>query len=148
MTANAPYLVLRMACLLGVIGLMACAGCGSRYIAIELDRPTDLDRPAWIGVYFLDQETALDGHDNVQLADPDAVGIGAGVVAKEVYSLQPGTAKTIRMEEYDQQIQWIVVAAGFPGDPECARKKIPVEEGSKLSLSITVHRDCITVDAD
>ena len=138
----------RVACLIVVVGLVACAGCGSRYIDIQLDRPTDLDQPAWIGVYFLDQETALDSFENLQLADPDAIGIGAGVVDKEVYSLQPGAVKTIRMEDYAEQIQWIVVAAGFPGDPECARKMIAVKEGAKLNLSITVHSDCITVDVD
>ena len=127
--------------------LIGCAGCGGRYIGVELDRPASLDQPAWVGVYFLSQETALDDVDNVQLADPDGVPQGGGVVRKEVYPLFPGgDTRRIELKDYDPQIRWIVVAAGLPGSPACAREKIPVKEGAKLMVSVSVAEQCVLVD--
>ncbi len=134
-------------CLLGVC-LLGLAGCGGRYIRINLDRPADLNQPAWVGAYFLSQESALNNIDNIQLADPNGVS-QPGIVHKEVFPLYPGDqAHMIDMSNYDPQIRWIVIAAGFADAKPCARTKIPVEDGAKLKIGVRVLDDCIVVTQD
>ena len=130
-------------------GLCLAAGCGSRYIMIDLERPVELKQPVWVGVYFLSQETALDDLENHELTDPDGVELGGAVVYKEVYSLYPGDeARPIKLEKYDESIRWIVVAAGIADPQECARWKKEVEEGAKLKIAMTVDDQCISVVID
>jgi predicted component of type VI protein secretion system len=126
-----------------LLGLLVLTGCGSRYINVNVERTPEAQQPAWVGVYFLELESALSGRNYVELADPDAVPIGGGVVDKVVFSLPPGKTRNIERKEYDERIRWIVVAAGFPGSPECAGKKLEVEKGAELDLIVTVYENCI-----
>ena len=135
--------------ILAVAGLILSAGCGKSYIRINLYRPSILEQPAWIGVYFLSQESALDDKDNIQLSDPDGIPLGDGVVDKEVYPLYPDDpVRKIRREKFDPQIRWVVVAAGFPDALPCARQRIRVDEDAKLTLDVSVNEDCIDVHID
>jgi hypothetical protein len=132
-----------------LVGLVLVSGCGQRYIKIDLDRPDELSQPAWVGVYFLSQETVLNDLENDQLADPDGVDGVAGVVDKEVFPVYPGDqAHQINKKEYDPKIRWIVVAAGFPDARPCARQQIPVSEGADLKIRVIVDEDCIFLDID
>lgn|GEM_PF-2082218 len=132
--------------ILALTALIFATGCGKRYIKIDLDRPADLSQPAWVGIYFLSAESALDELNNIQLSDPDpnAVPLGGGVVRKEVYSLHPGAEiQRIALEEYNAEIRWVVVAAGFHKAEPCARQKIQVKENAKLAITATVNEKCI-----
>ena len=132
-----------------IAGLILVAGCGQRYIKVNLERPGSLSQPAWVGVYFLSQESALDGLDNRQLADPDAVAPGGGVVRKEVIPLYPGgQVRHFELKPYQEEIQWVVVAAGFPDAQECALRKIQVPKGAKLTINVSVTENCVNVDID
>jgi predicted component of type VI protein secretion system len=134
---------------IALMGLVLLSGCGQRAIKINLDRPAELSQPAWVGVYFLSQETALNELGNDQLADPDGVDRGAGVVDKEVFPVYPGdAAHQINMKDYDPEIRWVVVAAGFPDARRCARQRIPVREGASLKIRVIVDEDCIFLDLD
>jgi hypothetical protein len=132
-----------------LVALWLCAGCGSRYIVLNLDRPASLSQPAWVGVYFLSQELALDGMEDVQLVDPDGIDVGDAIIDKEVYPLYPGgPARKIELKDFDPAIRWVVIAAGLPDDPPCARKTVPVEENAELTLSVTVGEDCVVIDIE
>ena len=134
---------------LAIAGLIFMAGCGKSYIKVNLERPGYLPRPAWVGVYLLSQESALDDMDNAQLTDPEGVPLSGGVVYKEVYSLHPGEpARRIVREDFEREIRWVVVAAGFPNAKPCAREKVSVKEGAKLTIAVTVDEECIDVDID
>lgn len=135
--------------LIALMGLVLLSGCGKRTIKIDLDRPAELSQPAWVGVYFLSQETALNELENDLLADPDGVELGSGVVDKQVFPVYPGdAAHQINMKDYDPEIRWIVVAAGFPDARRCARQRIPVNEGATLKIRVIVDEDCIFLDLD
>lgn len=139
---RASLMVLALALLIGQ------AGCG-RHIKVYLERPAEMPQPAWVGVYFISMESALDGMSNIQLSDPDAVSIGGEVIHKEVYPLHPGgEIHRIILDDYNQDIRWVVVAAGIPDNPQCARKKVPVKEGAKLKLIVTVNEECIDLKID
>jgi predicted component of type VI protein secretion system len=133
-----------LTCIMAAAALSGATGCGQRYIQVDLERPGDLPRPVWVGVYFLSQESALDDVDTSRLADPDGVPLGDGVVKKEVYPLHPGgVVKRISLKGYDPLIRWVVVAAGFPEPRGCARQKVLVKEGAKLTIAATVGEECI-----
>ena len=140
---------LRATLLFLTLSLILCqSGCG-RHIKVYLERPAEMPQPAWVGVYFLSMESALDGMSNIELSDPDAVSVGGEVVYKEVYPLHPGGAiHRIILKDYNPEIRWVVVAAGIPDNPQCARKKVPVKEGSKLKISVTVNEKCIDLKID
>jgi hypothetical protein len=128
--------------------LMVQTGCG-RHIKVYLERPAETPQPAWVGVYFLSNESALDGMSNIELSDPDAVPVGGEVIYKEVYPLHPGgDINRIVLDDYNPEIRWVVVAAGIPDDPLCARHKVPVQEGAKLKLIVTVNEKCIDLKID
>lgn len=133
--------------------LIAClallAGCGGgRYIKIDLSRPADLSQPVWVGTYFLSQDSALDLYTNAELVDPD-LEIDDGVIHKEVFPLYPGDAsRHIELTEPSQQIRCVVVAAGIPDAPPCARQKVAVPAGAKLAIAVTVSAGCVDVRVD
>ncbi len=140
---------MRLIKILAIAGLILCAGCGKSYVRVHLDRPDNLKQPAWVGVYFLSQESVLDDLDNIRLSDPDAVPLGEGIVDKEVYPIYPGEeVRRIERLEFDPEIRWVVIAAGFPDAQRCAREKVRVDEGAKLTLTVTVDEKCINLDTD
>ncbi len=71
------------------------------------------------------------------------------MVDKEVFPVYPGElAHQINMKDYDPEIRWVVVAAGFPDARRCARQRIPVGEGASLKIRVIVDEDCIFLDLD
>ena len=131
---------------LAILGLALISGCGQRYIQIDLSRPDKFSQPVRVGVYLLSQETALDALDNNILADPNGVETGGGVLWKDVFPIIPGeTRAPIRREDYDPEIRWVVVAAGFPQAGRCARYQAPVKEDAELTLQVTVNDGCIDI---
>jgi len=135
--------------LLAVLGLTVISGCGQRYIQIDLNRPENFSQPVWVGVYFLSKERALDDMDNNQLADPEGVVGVSGVLDKLVRPLYPGeVASPILMKDYDKEIRWVVVAAGFPEATRCARLQVPVKEDAELKIQVTVNKECISLEMD
>ncbi len=126
--------------------LLGLAGCGQRYIAVELDRPENLPQPVWVGVYFLSQESALENYSNAELATESRVEGADGVVHERVFAIKPGDRRQIELQEYDERIGWVEVAAGLPD--RCARQRIAVESGAKLRIMITVTETCIELTTD
>ncbi|MFC1573459.1 hypothetical protein ACFL6M_07675 [Candidatus Eisenbacteria bacterium] len=134
-------------CLLA--GFSSCAGCSKSYIRVNLGRPGNLGRPVWVGVYFLSQESVLDNTPNTELSDPEWTPEGPGVEDKEVFPIYPGgNIRQIVREKYNPSIRWVVVAAGFPEAKPCARQKIPVKEGAKLTITVTAAEECIQLEID
>ena len=134
---------------LAIAGLILIAGCGKCYIKIDLARSGSPERPVWVGVYFLSQESALDDRDNAELSNPDGIPLGDGVIEKEVYPLYPdGEIRQIERKPFKPEISWVVVAAGFPDAKPCARKKVQVKEGAKLTITVTVDEECINLDTN
>lgn len=132
-----------------IVSLIAVGGCGKSYLQVNLYRPESFSQPAWVGVYFLSQESALDDKDNAQLSDPEGVPLGNGVVDKEVFAVVPGAgAHEIPRPEYNPQICFIVIAAGFPDADPCTRQKVPVKKGAELNITVTVNEKCIDLRID
>jgi predicted component of type VI protein secretion system len=130
-----------------ILGLAIISGCGQRYIKIDLNRSDKFNQPVWVGVYFLSQETALDAMESKELADPNGRELGSGVLRKTVFPLYPGEkAAPILEENYNPEIRWVVIAAGFPHTRRCARLKVPVTEGAELTMKISVNEECIVLE--
>ncbi|MCA9727095.1 MAG: hypothetical protein R3E12_03480 [Candidatus Eisenbacteria bacterium] len=124
-----------------VLALSACGG--SSRLQLSVMRGTSFEHPTYVGVYFLSQESVLDGEPLVDLIDnPDKY--TDGVVRKEFVTVYPGDSKSIEVLKPDPRIAWIVVVADFPDTP-CARAKQAVKPGSSLALQVDVQDKCIQV---
>jgi len=136
---------------IGVLALAVLtllAGCGKSHINLDLVRSGDSERAVWVGVYFLSQESVLDDKDATVLSNPDGVSLGGGVIDKEVFAVYPkAEAHRIDLEDFNPEISWVLVAAGFPDAMECARQKVQVKD-DKLNIAVTVGKECITLDTD
>lgn len=123
------------------IGLSACGG--SSKLQLSVVRDASFEHPTYVGVYFLSQESVLDGEPLVDLIDnPEKY--SEGVVRKEFVTVYPGDTKPIELENPDPRISWVVMVADFADSP-CARVKRAVRSGSSLSLQIDVQEQCIEV---
>ena len=119
-------------------------GCGgSPILQLSLARDASFERPTYVGVYFLSQETVLDGEPLVDLIDnPDRY--TEGVVRKEFVTVYPGDTKAIDLQGYDPKIGWIVVVADLADSP-CARLKQAVKSGSSLKMEVAIEEECLTL---
>ena len=71
------------------------------------------------------------------------------MVHKEVSPLYPGgQVRQFELKPYQEEIRWVVVAAGFPDAQKCALRKIQVPEGAKLTINVSVTENCVNVDID
>jgi len=131
----------------GACLLFSLAGCGgSSHINLALLRDVTEDQPAYVGVYYLSQESVLDAASIQDLIDsPES--FTDGVVDKEIFPVYPGNQKSLFQENFDPEIRWVLVVADFPGGRECTRVKRAVPAGGKLDLTITVEANCLKADA-
>ena len=123
------------------------AGCGGgSYIRARLERPVQYEQPVWVGVYFLSQESALDGVETSKLIDsPDSYGESAGVIDREVFPVYPGAdVHTVLREKYDPRIAWVLFVA-FPKGEACSRQKLAVKKDAELTLTVSVEEQCLVV---
>lgn len=120
------------------------SGCGgSSKLQLSVARSAEFEHPTYLGVYFLSQESALNGVKIVDLIDnPEKY--TEGVVGKQFVTVYPGDTKSIELENPDPRISWIEVVADFAESP-CARVKRQVRSGSSLSLRVDVQEQCVEV---
>lgn len=123
--------------------LSACGG-GS-YIRMNLLRDVAHEKPVYVGVYFLSQESAIDAASIPDLIDnPEQ--FADGVVARQVFPVYPGEIRPLPLENYDPAIRWVALVADFGSDAECARAKTPVSPGAKLDLQVSLEADCLRLE--
>lgn len=128
----------------GIFCLLALAACGgSNKLQLSVARDAGFEHPTYVGVYFLSQESVLDGEPLVELID-NPENYTEGVVRKEFVTVYPGDSKSIELENPDPRISWVVVVADFAESP-CARVKRAVRSGSSLALRVDVQEKCIEV---
>lgn len=141
----------------GSMGLMSflltgCFGCGGdSFIRAELERGAEQKQPAWVGVYYLSQESAIDAFESSDLvsrtkADEKLAGV-AGIVMKEINPVYPDEPVIILKEAPDESIRWIVLVANLKGGA-CSRQKLPVKKGQTLKLKVTVEESCLVLKKD
>jgi hypothetical protein len=129
----------RLALLAGLAAPLACGGPSKLRLSVERD--AGFEHPTYVGVYFLSQESVLDGEPLVELIDnPDQY--TDGVVHKEFVTVYPGDTKLVELIGPDPRISWVVVVADFADSP-CARAKQPVPSGSSLSLLVDLQEKCV-----
>ena len=129
----------------GILCLVALAACGgSSKLELSVARDAAFEHPTYVGVYFLSQESVLDGEPLVELID-NPENYTEGVVRKEFVTVYPGDTKSSELESPDPRISWVVVVADFAESP-CARVKRPVRSGSSLALRVDVQETCIEVN--
>lgn len=130
---------------MGILCLLLPLACGgSNKLQLSVARGAAFEHPTYVGVYFLSQESVLDGEPLVELIDnPEQY--TEGVVRKEFVTVYPGDTKSIELQNPDPRISWVVVVADFAESP-CARVKRPVKSGSSLALRVDVQEKCIEVN--
>ncbi|TPW03835.1 MAG: hypothetical protein FD129_2984 [bacterium] len=124
--------------------LSGCFGCGG-------ERGADQKQPAWVGIYYLSQESAIDAFEASDLvsrtrAEEKLAGV-AGIVMKEINPVYPDEPVMILKEAPDASIRWIVIVANLKGGA-CARQKLPVKKGQTLKLKVTVEESCLVLKKD
>jgi hypothetical protein len=134
--------------MLTLASLLLLLGCGrGAYIRVQVARPGEFAQPVWVGVYFLSQETGLDGIETHELIDnPDRFDAAAGVIDKEVFPVYSGEAPhPVAREKYDPRIGWVVIAAGFPKPEACAREKFKVKKDAEITFKVSVEEKCLKI---
>ena len=132
--------------------LSGCFGCGGEsFIRADLERGADQKQPAWVGIYYLSQESAIDAFEASDLvsrtrAEEKLAGV-AGIVMKEINPVYPDEPVMILKEAPDASIRWIVIVANLKGGA-CARQKLPVKKGQTLKLKVTVEESCLVLKKD
>ncbi len=144
--------VVWLATLAMAFSLSGCLGCGGgeTYIHMGLDRADTHERPVWVGVYFTNSATALDGRDIADLTNKETartLGPTDGVIGPPyIQPVYPGRDPVaITLNAYDPAITHVLVVGNFPNAGECARQKMAVPKDSKLKIAISVDEDCLTV---
>ncbi len=129
--------------ILGAVLALVTASCGGgTFINVALVRDVSEDKPAYVGVYYLSEESAIDAEPIPDLIDsPES--FTDGVVSSEVFPVYPGENKVIPLPNYDPSITWIAVVADFAEAGPCTRIKQPVEPGSKVQWTILVEDECL-----
>jgi hypothetical protein len=133
-----------------LLALVLVAGCGGAR-RVELAIANFQERTVWVAFALLSDPGALDGYTTQELVDPERVGElneVKGVVDVTVMSVQPGAApeqRAFSTEDFPLKTGWLVAAALLPGEPTCARSRVEIDTGSKLTFSISVRNDCVEV---
>lgn len=105
----------------------------------------------WVAVALLSDPGALDGYKTQDLVDPDQTGALSqvkGVVEISILSVQPGAlpeARVFSTEAFPLKTGWLLAAALLPGEPACARTRLEIDTGSKLTFDVSVRNDCVEV---
>lgn len=132
--------------------LTGCFGCGGdSFIRADLERGAGQKQPAWVGIYYLSQESAIDAFEASDLvsrtkAEEKLAGV-AGIVMKEINPVYPDEPVVILKEAPDPSIRWIVLVANLKGGA-CSRQKLPVKKGQTLKLKVTVEESCLVLEKD
>lgn len=133
--------------------LTGCLGCGgSRVLRAELERSDAHRQPAWVGVYYLSRESAIDDVDIADLtnrarSDEKLKGV-EGVVMKEIQPVYPGDTVVLLKEDPDPAITCVVIVANLPEAGSCARQKLLVKKGDSLKVRVSIEESCLTVKKD
>jgi hypothetical protein len=131
--------------------ISGCLGCGgAKVLRVGLDRDATYERPVWVGVYFVNSATALDGRENAELTTKENAknfGPPDGVIGTpSIQPVYPGRDPIIiPMEDYDPAISHILVVANYPDPGDCSRLKVPVKKGSSLTLMVSVGAECLKI---
>ena len=145
-------LLLSLATALMAFSLSGCLGCGGdSFIRADLERGAGLKQPAWVGVYYLSQESAIDAVDAADLvsrtkAEEKLAGV-QGIVMKEINPVYPDEPVSILKEAPDASIRWVVIVANLKGG-SCARQKVALKKGETVKLHVTVEEQCLVVKKD
>lgn len=141
--------LLSLATALMAFSLSGCLGCGGDpYIQADLERGTGLKQPAWVGVYYLSQESALDGMDPTDLvsrtkAEEKLAGV-QGIVMKEIHPIYPDQPMLILKEKPDKAIRWVVIVSNLKGG-KCSIEKVALGDKKEVKIHITVEEECLVV---
>lgn len=145
--------VVWLATLIMAGSLSGCLGCGGSetYIHMGLDRDDSHERPVWVGVYFTNSATALDGREIADLTNKESaksLGPTDGVIGPPyIQPVYPGREPiAITLNQYDPAITHILIVGNFPNAGECARQKIAVPKEAHMELKIFVDEECLTVN--
>lgn len=133
--------------------LTGCLGCGGgRVLRAELERAETHRQPAWVGVYYLSKESAVDDVEiadltNRQRSDEKLKGVD-GVVLKEIQPVYPGDTVVLLKEDPDPSITCIVIVANLPEAGSCARQKLTMKKGQSLKVKVSIEENCLTIKKD
>ena len=113
-----------------------------------MERGSGLKQPAWVGVYYLSQESAIDQFAASDLvsrtkAEEKLAGV-QGIVMKEINPIYPDEPVVLLKEAPDASIRWVVIVANLKGG-SCARHKVPLKKGETIKLHVTVEDECLDV---